>query len=94
MLTILNRFLSLAVCGLYVCAVHVRSDAPGDVFKTCIALIFPLACIWFGDQLGQYTGAIRGHSPTVATPGWLVATGGWFVLIGAPLVAFWIHRGI
>lgn len=94
MLTLLNRLLSLSVCGLCVYAVHARSENPGDVFKACVGLIFPLACIWFGDLLGQYTGPIRGHFPTVPTPGWLVAAGGWFILIGAPLAAFWIRKGI
>lgn len=94
MLRFLNRLLSLIVCGLYVFAAHVRTEAPGDVFRACIALIFPLACIWFGEQLGRYTGPIRGHCPTVATPGWLVAAGGWLVLLGVPLAVFLIGKGI
>lgn len=94
MATFFNRFLSLSVCGFYVYLIHSDTGSPERTFKTSIGLFFPLVCIWFGDYLGQYTGFMRGHYVSQQTPGWLVAAGGWFILIGAPLVAYLLSKGI
>ena len=94
MLSFLNRFLSILVCALYVYAAYSTTGSTERAFKTCIPLIFPLACIWFGEQLGQYTGFMRGRYISETTPGFLVAAGGWFFLIGVPIAVYWLRKGI
>lgn len=64
------------------------------ISEACVGLIFPLACIWFGDYLGQYTGFMRGHYVSQQTPGCLVVAGGWFFLIGVPVVVYWLSKGL
>ncbi len=49
--------------------------------KTAIFAIFPLACIWFGDEMGGYIGPTSSGAITSPTPGWLVCIGGWLVLL-------------
>jgi len=94
MLAFLNRFLSLAICGLIVYAIYSGTESAEKTFRACIGLIFPLACIWFGEQLGQYTGFIRGHYVSETTPGCLVIAGGWFILIGVPIVGYFLSKGL
>lgn len=43
-------------------------------------LILPLACIWFGDELGGYTGTIK-LIPVSQSPGGLVKFLGWVLLL-------------
>lgn len=58
------------------------------LFKMAIFLIFPLACIWFSEAIGDYTGSTGFGKPAITqtTPGCLVAAGGWFLLL-LPVVA-------
>lgn len=90
----LNRSLSLLVAIGYVLAVYLHTDSSERTFRMCIGLVFPLACIWFGEQLGNYTGFVRGHYVSTPTPGWLVAAGGWLMLVGAPLIAYALGKGL
>ena len=50
-------------------------------------LIVPLACIWFSDAMGGYTGLNFFTRPAIteSTPGRFVALGGWLLLL-LPLV--------
>ena len=43
-------------------------------------LVMPLLCIWFGDEMGGYMGALPGPAINKPTPGCLVKLGGWFLL--------------
>src|SRR5215204_4316286 len=52
-------------------------------------LLLPLACIWFGDELGDYIGMLPGPGICKPSPGWMVRLGGWFLLL-LPPVALWI----
>ncbi len=94
MLALINRVLSLLVCGLIVYMVYSGTESGEKTFRATIGLIFPLACIWFGEQLGQYTGFIRGHYVTETTPGFLVVAGGWFILIGVPILGYLLSKGL
>lgn len=79
-----NRILS-GILGLaYLCGAYFVGDAV-TVLQFATGLIFPLACIWYGDELGSYVGVMRGQSITAQTPGCLVRFGGW-VLMLLPLV--------
>jgi hypothetical protein len=63
-------------------------------FKTGICLLVILCLIWFGDQMGSFTGYIgRGGNIDVETPGWLVCAMGWFLLIGIPVLLTVLNRG-
>lgn len=50
-------------------------------WRLAIFLILPLACIWFSDAMGGYTGGLGRGAITSRTPGWFVAFGGWMMLL-------------
>jgi uncharacterized membrane protein YoaT (DUF817 family) len=90
--TLVNRGLSLVVyCGYIVAAYH---GAGGLVAaKLAIPLLLPMACIWFPDALGSYTGIMHYHAITAPTPGFLVSAGGWLLLVVVPFVVYVIWSG-
>jgi hypothetical protein len=59
---------------------------PSQVPQALIFLVFPMACIWFGDELGEYTGSWGMEFITQTTPGFLVRFGGWMILVGIPIL--------
>lgn len=63
-----------------------------DIIMRILSLAFPLACIWFGDELGEYyqDGTL---APTINTPspGGLVRLGGWVLLV-LPVLMFLLVR--
>ena len=48
-----------------------------------LSVLFPLACIWFGDELGDYLRI------TNAGPSWMVRLGGWLLLF-MRLIFWWL----
>ena len=54
-----------------------------------IFLLLPMACIWFGEEMGALTGVMRGQYVGAESPGWLVALLGWVILL-LPGVLGWI----
>lgn len=75
-----NRLLSGLLAGIYVIGAY----SPGGLelaWRVSIGLILPLACIWFADAMGGYTGATLSVGIATPTPGWLVLIGGWLVLL-------------
>lgn len=56
-----------------------------------IFLLLPLACIWFSDAMGGYTGFIGLGKPAVTreTPGCIIAAGGWLLLVIPLFVGLW-----
>jgi hypothetical protein len=91
----MSRTLSLVIAGIYLLVVgfskQPRSLASilGAVLLTAAALLLPLACIWFGDELGNYVGAVPGPAINRRSPGWMVKLGGWVLLL-LPIVAWFI----
>jgi len=79
-----NRILSGLLALGYLCGAYFAGDAV-TALKVGTGLIFPLACIWYGDELGSYVGVMRGQSITAQTPGCLVRFGGWLLLL-LPLI--------
>jgi hypothetical protein len=63
-----------------------------NILLMIIGLAFPLACIWFGDEMGEYTGSSF-RPITKASPGIVVRLGGW-VLLSLPaligIIIWWI----
>ncbi len=71
-----GRFLSLVVAIGYM-SVAFFGGGWEFVWRTVIFLTLPLACIWFGDKVGSYTGRGIGVGPgaiTGTSPGceWLL----------------------
>lgn len=49
--------------------------------KCALFLLLPLACIWYADEMGSFTGTMRGQHIGSETPGCFVALGGWLILL-------------
>ena len=82
-----NRLLSLVVAVGYLVAAFYGGGWE-LVWRVGIFLILPLACIWFGDEMGSYTGVGMGRGAiTSTTPGWLVTAGGWLLLLVPVILA-------
>jgi len=77
-----NRLLSVLVAVIYIVFAAIQGGAE-MAFKVVLFLILPLACIWFSDALGAYTGFLPlGDYPiTQQSPGILVRNLGWVVLL-------------
>jgi hypothetical protein len=59
------------------------------LFQLVGYFLLPLACIWYGDEMGEYVGILPGPAINRTTPGWIVKAGGWFLLfLPALLVLF------
>jgi len=79
-----NRILSGVLALAYVAGAYFAGDVAAAL-KVIVGLALPVACIWFGDELGSYVGVMRGQAITTKTPGCLVRFGGWLILL-LPLV--------
>ena len=62
------------------------------VVFTAAVLCFPLACIWFGDELGEYVGLLPGPAISKRSPGWLVKVCGWVLLLLPAILVFFMSR--
>lgn len=63
-----------------------------DIIVRILSLAFPLACIWFGDDLAEYyqDGTLFPRI-TTASPGRFVRLGGWILLL-LPVLLFLLVR--
>lgn len=89
----LGRILSLLITLVYVtCAIIGTHGFTADVLQLCLVLLFPLALIWFPDQIGEATGYFAGHMMQVdtPTPPILIKIMGWLFLVGLPLLLYFI----
>lgn len=62
----------------------------GATVFTAAVLCFPLACIWFGDVLGEYVGLLPGPAISKRSPGGLVKVCGWVLLL-LPTILVWFN---
>jgi hypothetical protein len=76
----ISKTLSLILVIIYLAFAY-YGDGAETAFKVGMYAIIPLACIWFSQPMGNYTGTMRGQLITSSTPGCLVATGGWLLLL-------------
>ncbi len=86
----LSKIAALVLAATYVIAAGI---AEGLSFAATVAVgvLLPLACIWFPEPMGSWTGVWRWYSPLSPSPAWMVATMGWVLLVGIPLVRlFWL----
>ena len=77
-----SRILSGAIALAYLVAALAMADGR-TTLMVAIFLLLPLACIWFGDEIGGFTGMGGGSGPVITrtTPGCFVALGGWLLLL-------------
>jgi hypothetical protein len=66
------------------------SGNPRDRFALLGVTLVALALIWFGDELGEFTGFTGRGYITKTSPGWLVKLFGWVLLVG--LIGVWIYH--
>ena len=67
------------------------SHLVADILMRILSLAFPLACIWFADDLGEYfrDGSLAPEI-TTPSPGTFVRFGGWVLLL-LPVLLFLLH---
>lgn len=83
-----NRILSVLVAITYIVLAAVFSGG-ASAFKIGLFVILPLACIWFSDAMGGYTGffGAGGYPITQQSPGIFVRIMGWVVLLLPAVIA-------
>ncbi len=79
MSTLINRGLSLLVYFAYLAAAYTHGGGAATL-KVGAGLLLPMACIWFSESMGEYSGITRGQLMTASTPAFLVCAGGWLIL--------------
>jgi len=84
-----DRLISLVIAAM-VCVIAVLSGGGHALFDAVLWVVLALALIWFGDELGEYTGLMRGSLVTAQSPGSLVRFFGWLFLIGPLLYALYL----
>jgi hypothetical protein len=75
-----NRVLSGLLAIIYIIAALLMGGAEGG-FKLLGFVVLPLACIWFSEAMGGYTGLTTSVPITAPSPGIMVCIVGWVVLL-------------
>jgi len=68
------------IAGIYIIAALLMGGAEGG-FKVLAFLTLPLACIWFSEAMGSYTGPTTSMPITAPSPGIMVCIVGWMALL-------------
>jgi len=82
-----NKILSLlaGIAYVMVAAIHGGTEM---AFKMALFLVLPLACIWFSQSMGAYTGKFPAEMPiTQTSPAIMVQVLGWVVLLMPAIVS-------
>ncbi len=85
MLTFVNRTLSLLVYLAYITTGFTHGGG-AVALKLAIGFLLPVACIWFPEPLGDYTGIIRGRAIS-----WLSVIRYWFAVADCATILKEIH---
>lgn len=80
-----NRILSGLIAAITVVVALCGGGAKAG-FKVALFLVLPLACIWFSEGMGGYTGANWCAAITAPTPGVFVCIAGWLLLLVPAIV--------
>ena len=62
-----------------------------DIIVRILSLAFPLACIWFADDMAEFQDGTLFPRITTASPGRFVRLGGWLLLL-LPVLLFLLVR--
>ena len=77
----ISRTLSAVIAIAYIATAYF-TDGGETAFRVGMFLILPIACIWYGDSMGDYVGGtMRGQYISSSTPGCMVIAGGWLLLL-------------
>ena len=78
----ISRGASLALAAACLAAVIVRTGLNARIIVHVVYLFFPLAIIWFPEELGSYTGRLGGgNSIDETSPPIFLAVVGWVLLL-------------
>ena len=75
-----NRIFSSLLAAVYIFGGFATGGGEGG-FKVMGFVILPLACIWFGNAMGGYTGPSTDIWISTPSPGVIVCILGWMMLI-------------
>ncbi|MGD0897322.1 MAG: hypothetical protein ABR915_05760 [Thermoguttaceae bacterium] len=92
MACLVNRALSAAVAVVYLVLAY-WIGGPALVVRWAIYLLLPMACIWFSEEMGSFTGVMYGRSVDSESPGCLVAFFGWVLLL-SPIWGPWLAAAL
>ncbi len=81
-----NRTLSGFLAVIYAFA-GFAGRGPEGACLIALSVLFPLACIWFGEAMGGHTGPASGIAITQTSPGMCVRILGWALML-MPLLVF------
>jgi len=78
----MGKITSLVIFIIYLISAYI-SGGGVLLLRVLAFLLLPMACIWFGDELGRYTGiaVLRPIFITEESPGCLVKFVGWILLL-------------
>ena len=89
-----GRALSLVIAFIYLGITSYFALLEGKLMANLLimggALLFPLACIWFGEEMGEYYGTLPGPAINRTSPGWMVKLGGWVLLLLPAILSIFI----
>jgi hypothetical protein len=60
--------------------------------KYSVSLLFPLAFIWFPEEIGNLTGYFRSGYVNVQTPAIFISIIGWCFLVGLPVLLYLLTK--
>ena len=81
----IHRLASLILAGIYLAAAFIATE-PLVALRIAIGLILPMACIWFPEPIGSYTGFMGRAYITQKSPAFIVRFMGWMLM----LTPFWL----
>lgn len=84
----MKKAISLTISIVYL-IISFISGGSELLIKMLLFLLLPLACIWFGEEMGNYTGPAFGFRPhiTKESPGCFIKLLGWVLLL-LPMAIF------
>ena len=85
----MSRILSLVLVLAYVVYAGVAAGLV-SAFKLLAILLVPLACVWFPEAMGDYTGGIVGRGVSRQSPSAFVWFLGWVVLLLPILIGMFL----
>jgi hypothetical protein len=91
-----SRTLSLLIAIAYLVIACLSAGSAAKVFASILifggALLLPLACIWFADELGEYVGVLPGPAINRKSPAWMVKIAGWVLLLLPAILFFFTYQ--
>ncbi len=81
----LSKIIALVLAAAYVVTAGVAGSL-SFAATVAVGVLPPLACIWFPEPIGSWTGVWRRYSSLSPSPAWMVAMMGWVLLVGIPLI--------